>query len=156
MPKSFQNYMKPRAEAAWLKRLVAACFALVLAVVMTERLGWLAPSQAALLQDPTPADSAAHNANRKVMSEDCGFLQNPEGVKGALSRHREEVALATQYLARNLNYVTSADLALVPPSEIPRATPHSQSPATALPAPASCARNTPGTARFPSMCGPAW
>ncbi len=100
-----------------LKRMIAAAFVFGLVGLIAAQGNWLTPSLAAF----SPAASSGDQEEQypTVKRDDCGYLQNPEGVKGAFARHREEVALATNYLARNTNFSVS-ELATVPPNEIPR------------------------------------
>ena len=113
MPSNFQS--------AALKRFVIAAFILALAGLTASRTNWLAVSFAAFTPQAVHQQADRQDGKqRQATSDDCGFLQNPEGIKGTFARHREEVALATNYLARNLSYATVSDLATVPPNEIPR------------------------------------
>ncbi|NOT61699.1 MAG: DUF1549 domain-containing protein, partial [Acidobacteria bacterium] len=104
-----------------VKRLVAAAFVFALVGLIVAPGNWLTASLAAFSPKGSPAASPDEQEEQygKVKRDDCGYLQNPEGIKGAMARHREEVALATNYLARNASFTVS-DLATVPPNDIPR------------------------------------
>jgi hypothetical protein len=67
---------------------------------------------------PAPAPASAQSGAQSGVAPDCGYLKNPEKLQGTLARHREDVARATATVASEL--AVSGDLALVPPSEIPR------------------------------------
>lgn len=67
---------------------------------------------------PAPAPASAQSGAQSGTAPDCGYLKNPEKPQGTLARHREDVARATATVASEL--AVSGDLALVPPSEIPR------------------------------------
>ncbi len=99
------------------KRMVAAAFVFGLVGLIAAQGNWLVTSFAALT--PNDDQNPAGEEYPKVKRDDCGYLQDPEGIKGAFARHREEVALATNYLARNTSFSVS-DLATVPPNDIPR------------------------------------
>jgi hypothetical protein len=102
-------------KAQWIKRLTVLAFVAALAVAAVGRFG-------------VPFASLAANANalqgegetRKVSKSDCDFLRDPEGIKGAAARHREEVARATEYLGSTLAERSASELSLVPPQDIPR------------------------------------
>lgn len=95
-----------------LKRCVLLAIAVAVALAVWERSGWVTPSLAAFNDDPP------QEPERKTTRDDCGYLQNPEGMRAAAARHREEVSQATQWLAQTV--ATSTELALVPPQDIPR------------------------------------
>ncbi len=105
-----------------LKRMIAAAFVFGVVGLIAAQGNWLTASFAAF--SPVSGSSSGSSGDQeeqysKVKRDDCGYLQDPEGVKGAMSRHREEVALATNYLARNTNFSVS-ELTTVPPNDIPR------------------------------------
>ncbi len=94
-----------------IKRLLALAFVAALAVT------GFAVTFTSLAANT--ADPQGDGETRKVSKTDCAFLRDPEGIKGAAARHREEVARATEYLGRTLAE-TSSELVLVPPQDIPR------------------------------------
>lgn len=56
--------------------------------------------------------------SRQTTRDDCGYLQNPDGFRGAIARHREEVSKTTTEITNTLFHAT--ELSLVPPQDIPR------------------------------------
>lgn len=111
---SKRSAMKP-FKAQRIKRLMALAVVAALAVAVFGRFGVSLTSRAANAQDPQ-----GEGETRKISKSDCDFLRDPEGVKGAAARHREEVARATEYLGATLAERTTSELALVPPQDIPR------------------------------------
>jgi hypothetical protein len=102
-------------NARWIKRLTALAFVAMLTAAAWGRFGASFTSLAAQADDPQGAGET-----RKVSKSDCDFLRDPEGIKGAAARHREEVARATEYLGSTLAERTDSELSLVPPQDIPR------------------------------------
>lgn len=98
-----------------LKRLITLAVCAACAATAFGRFGVSFTSLAAQTDDPQETGAA-----RKVSTSDCDFLRDPEGIKGAAARHREEVARATAYLGSTLAARTDSELALVPPQDIPR------------------------------------
>ena len=102
-------------KAQWIKRLMTLAFVVALAFAAFGRFGVSLTSLAAQADDPQ-----GEGGTRKVSKADCDFLRDPEGIKGAAARHREEVARATEYLGSTLAARTESELSLVPPQDIPR------------------------------------
>ncbi len=115
MPKrSAKRFSSAQRTAQNLKRLTALVFTVALLVTALGRFGMRFDSLAAFAQ------SSDESQERKIMRDDCNYLREPEGFKGALARHREEVSRATDLLVGSQAQPTTEDLALVPPQSIPR------------------------------------
>lgn len=98
-----------------IKRLLALACVAALTVAGFGHFGVSFTSLAAYADAPQ-----GEGEPRKVSKSDCDFLRDPEGIKGAAARHREEVARATEYLGSTLAARTDSELSLVPPQDIPR------------------------------------
>ena len=96
-----------------IKWSVALIFVIALLVGASDRLGWL-PSSFAAFDDGLEATGEYP----KVTRGDCTYLRDPDGLRGALARHREEVSQATETLSRALEQETELELAA--PQDIPR------------------------------------
>ncbi|MBI1766726.1 MAG: DUF1549 domain-containing protein, partial [Acidobacteria bacterium] len=97
------------------KRLLALAFA---AALIVAALGWFGVTYTSLAANAV--EPQGEGETRKVSQADCIFLRDPEGIKGAAARHRDEVARATEYLGSTLAERTDSELSLVPPQDIPR------------------------------------
>jgi len=96
-----------------IKWSVALIFVIALLVGASDRLGWL-PGSLATFDD----GQEATGEYPKVTRSDCTYLRDPDGLRGALARHREEVSQATETLSRALEQETELELAA--PQDIPR------------------------------------
>ncbi|MFN0121624.1 MAG: DUF1549 domain-containing protein [Blastocatellia bacterium] len=122
----------PQTRAAvTLKRIVMGCFAAALMAMLVDFNGWLG-AQAA---PETPQDEQNTQTFTKTTRDDCAFLKDPETLKTALARHREEVSRATENFrpagrAKNESAIEAIeaagrpaghiDISLVSPTDIPR------------------------------------
>ncbi len=109
MPKTGINTISSRFTSRFtsrFKRYVLLVFVVLLAAVAIDR------------QSLTAIGDAQQESEKRVVREDCDYLQNPEGFRGAMARHREEVSRATETLSSALMLET--ELQTVPPQDIPR------------------------------------
>jgi hypothetical protein len=99
-----------------LKRYALLAFVIAVAVIAFNRMGALAAFGVA--QD----DGQQKEEYPKITRNDCDYLQNPEGFKGAMARHRELVSRSTEMISQTLiNAVDeTTEISLVPPQDIPR------------------------------------
>src|SRR5262245_31485778 len=117
MPKkSAKSFFGAQRTAQNFKRLMLLVCAMALLAMALGRFGIRFDSLAALAQ----SNDEPQGTERKITRSDCNFLRDPEGFRGALARHREEVTRRTSELAGMQALLISSELTLVPPSSIPR------------------------------------
>jgi hypothetical protein len=99
-----------------MKRYVLLALVIAMAVIAFDQMNALAAFGVA--QD----DGQQKEEVGKITRNDCSYLQNPEGFKGAMARHRDLVSRSTEMISRTL--VSAIDeeteVSLVPPQDIPR------------------------------------
>jgi hypothetical protein len=115
MPKtSAKRFSSAQRMAQNCKRLTVLVFAATLLVALLGRLGVQLSSPSAFAQQSGESEYG------RIGKDDCGYLRDPEGIRGAMSRHRDEVSRTTDFFASNLMLNENSELTLVPPQDIPR------------------------------------
>jgi hypothetical protein len=98
------------------KRYVALAFVLALALIALDRMSAFAAFNSA-------QDGEQRKENYpKTTRDDCSYLQNPEGFKDAMARHRDLVSRSTEMISQSLVSAIdeTTEISLVPPQDIPR------------------------------------
>jgi hypothetical protein len=115
MPKtSAKRFSNAQQMAQNCKRLTVLAFVAALLIALLGRFDVPFNAPAAFAQR---SDESEY---RRISQDDCGYLRDPEGIRGAMSRHRDEVSRTTDFLASALTLTESSELSLVPPQDIPR------------------------------------
>jgi hypothetical protein len=99
-----------------MKRYVALAFVIAMAVIALNRMGAFAAFNAS--QD----DGQRKEEYPKITRNDCDYLQNPEGFRSAMARHRDLVSRSTEMISQSLLSAVdeTTEISLVPPQDIPR------------------------------------
>ena len=94
------------SRGPWLKRIAALAFIASLALFVIN----------------FTSGAQSNQVTDQAVREDCTFLRDPEGIKGALSRHRAEVAQTTETISQAVMRVAdeTEEIMLVPPQDIAR------------------------------------
>lgn len=104
-----------RTLATWLKRLVTLAFILAFMAIAFDRAGVSFRTLAAF-------NDELAKPQKKIVRDDCAFLQDPINIDEALAAHRALVARTTDTVSQAV--VSAIDeqteLALIPPQDIPR------------------------------------
>ncbi|HMV86417.1 MAG TPA: DUF1549 domain-containing protein [Blastocatellia bacterium] len=93
-----------------IKRLLTLAFVALAAMLMMN--------QFVRFSSLAASGDEQDETSRQTTRDDCGYLQNPDGFRAAIARHREEVSKTTTEITNTLFQAT--ELSLVPPQDIPR------------------------------------
>ncbi len=114
------------SKAHIIKLSVSLAFVIVMAAFAFTQMSTLAAFGTA--QDaPKKAKDAKDDEEQKeeygkITRNDCSYLQNPEGFKGAMARHRDLVSRSTEMISQTVASAIDeeTEVSLVPPQDIPR------------------------------------